>query len=1010
VEALEERAMLSVVAAYSFNEGTGSAVADSSGNGNIGNTANTAWSSGGKYGGALSFNGTNSIVNIPDSNSLHLSSGLTLEAWVKPTSITSIWSDVIYKGNDIFYLEASSPQSDKPAGAITVGSSEVQLFGTKALPVNSWTYLALTYDGANLRLYVNGAQVASVAQTGPIATSTNALQIGGDTIYGQNFAGLIDDVRVYNTARTSAQIQTDMKTPVAADKRSPSAPRSLTATPVGASQIDLSWSAASDNVGVTGYRVERLSPGSSKFVQIGTPSSTKFSDTGLAPRKKYFYRVRAVDAAGNLGPYSPLKSATTKADKTAPAVSIASPGEGATLTGNVTISATAFDNVAVAGVQFLLDGAALGPEDTAAPYSFSWDTSKVSLGPHTLSARARDTAGNRSVSKAITVNVANPNDPAAVGQWSPVIDFPLVAINSILLNNGKILMWSGQLCIGGESATVWDPATNTFTPVPLANPDGSDRDIFCSGMTVLPDGDVLQAGGHACNDPNYLGTAIATEFDPVTDQWTIEPDMANRRWYPTIITMADGRAIIIGGGDKDFTPYSYSKIPEVFDPQTDTWTTLTDAVQTIPNYAFVFALPDGRILAAGSDEAKMATYALDVATQTWSVIDPTVLDAGSAVMYLPGKVMKTGSSYIAGDQTVEKGIPSLATTYVLDMTQPNPAWQQTASMANARTHLNLTVLPDGNVLATGGSTDISGEFPENAVLPAEMWSPATQTWTTLASMQTPRMYHSTALLLPDGRILSAGGGRTGDSVSYDYANAEIYSPPYLFKGARPTITAAPSTVNYNSSFFVQTPDASSIASVSLIRNGSVTHAFNMDQRFVPLSFTKTASGLNVQAPADANLAPPGYYMLFIVNNKGVPSIAPFVHLPASYEVSQSLSMLANQSVTGSPAPSLNFAASNQRVVQSDLNLVATSDVMPPIANQIAPPAIALADSTRNIDASSVQPLGMQPSSNDVSSAAASAWNASIIGSDDTDSLETTPAHVREKLIDALWAGLDLFDN
>src|SRR5262249_5360280 len=162
---------------------------------------------------------------------------------------------------------------------------------------------------------------------------------------------------------------------------------------------------------------------------------------------------------------------------------------------------------------------------------------------------------------------------------------------------------------------------------------------------------------------------------------------------------------------------------------------------------------------------------LDVATQTWSVVDPTVLDAGSAVMYLPGKVMKTGGSYITGDHGLYKGIPSAATTYVLDMTQPSPGWQQTAPMDNARSHLNLTVLPDDTVLATGGSSDISGEFPQYAVYPAELWSPATQTWTTMASMQTPRMYHSTALLLPDGRVLSAGGGRTGDPVSYDYLNA-----------------------------------------------------------------------------------------------------------------------------------------------------------------------------------------------------------------------------------------------
>ncbi len=617
--------------------------------------------------------------------------------------------------------------------------------------------------------------------------------MGGDSFYGQYFAGLIDEVRIYNGALTAAQIQADMNKPLAAappaDIQPPTAPGNLAATTASATQINLSWTAATDNVAVTGYRVERQDPGSATYTQIGTVTGTTFNSTGLAPVTTYSYRIRATDAAGNLSPYSTVASATTLSppDITPPSVVLTAPTDGATVSGAITISATASDNVGVAGLQFLLDGVSLGSEDTTAPYSFSWDPSTVSNGLHSLSARARDAAGNSAISGVITVNVDNTNNPAMSGQWSSVMDWPLVAINMVLLDNGKILMWSGQECIGGTSARVWDPATNTFTDVPLLNPDGTDRDIFCAGQTVLADGRVLQVGGHECDVPDFLGTAISTIFDPATGQWIIEPDMANRRWYPTITTLADGRTIVIGGGDKDFTPASYSQIPEVFNPQTNTWTTLTDAKQTIPNYAFVFALPDGRVLAAGSDEALMATYALDVGTQTWSVVDPRVLDAGSAVMYLPGKVMKAGSSYIAGDQSVEQGFPSAPTTYVLDMTQPSPAWQQTASMANARTHLNLTVLPDGQVLATGGSTDISGEYPQDAVLPAEMWSPTTQTWTTLASMQTPRMYHSTALLLPDGRILSAGGGRTGDPVSYDYASAEIYSPPYLFKGARPAL-------------------------------------------------------------------------------------------------------------------------------------------------------------------------------------------------------------------------------
>ncbi len=163
VELLEDRAMLSLVAAYAFNEGTGTSVADASGTGNVGTTSSTTWSTSGKNAGALSFNGTSSIVNIADSAALHLSTGMTLEAWVRPSKVNSAWRDVIYKGNDIYFLEATSTASSRPAGGISVGTSDALTYGTATLVVNTWTHLALTYDGANLRLYVNGNQVSSTA-------------------------------------------------------------------------------------------------------------------------------------------------------------------------------------------------------------------------------------------------------------------------------------------------------------------------------------------------------------------------------------------------------------------------------------------------------------------------------------------------------------------------------------------------------------------------------------------------------------------------------------------------------------------------------------------------------------------------------------------------------------------------------------------------------------------------------------------------------------------------------
>src|SRR5262249_44253136 len=150
----------------------------------------------------------------------------------------------------------------------------------------------------------------------------------------------------------------------------------------------------------------------------------------------------------------------------------------------------------------------------------------------------------------------------------------------------------------------------------------------------------------------------------------------------------------------DHNNTTYIPIPEVYDPLSNAFTKLTAASQTIPNYPFMFVLPDGRVLAAGSDEAKMASYVLNVATQTWSVVDPSVLDAGSALMSRPGKVLKSGSSYYE-DTTAHDNDPAARTAYVLDMTQ-SPAWAPTGSMANGRAHHNMTLLADGTVLATGG--------------------------------------------------------------------------------------------------------------------------------------------------------------------------------------------------------------------------------------------------------------------------------------------------------------------
>ena len=448
-------------------------------------------------------------------------------------------------------------------------------------------------------------------------------------------------------------------------------------------------------------------------------------------------------------------------------------------------------------------------------------------------------------------------DPALVGQWSSIIPWPAVAIHAHLLNTGKLLTWQD-----GATATVWDPASGTFTAVP-----NSFTNLLCVGHNFLPDGRFITIGGAGLGP----GVKDVDIFDPQSLSWSQASPMSSARWYPGLIVRPNGQPMAISGSQDIAT--NLVPTPESYDPATNAWTVMTEATNLVPYYPFTFILPDGRLFASGASEQAYASQVYDSNTHIWTAVDPTTYDGASAVMYEPGKILKAGSASDGGFPAD----PSSAAAYVIDMNQPSPLWRQVAFMAFPRAFLNLTSLPDGSVLATGGGTTKDGQNLANAVLPAELWSPATETWTTVASMATPRLYHSQALLLPDGRVFVGGSG--GDSGVADQKSAEIYSPPYLFKGARPVISSAPSVVNYGGTFSVTTPDASSIASVRLISLGSVTHGFNMNQHALSLDFVQAPGSVAVTAPANANLATPGYYMLFLVNSNGVPSVSTFVSLP-----------------------------------------------------------------------------------------------------------------------------------
>jgi len=336
--------------------------------------------------------------------------------------------------------------------------------------------------------------------------------------------------------------------------------------------------------------------------------------------------------------------------------------------------------------------------------------------------------------------------------------------------------------------------------------------------------------------------------------------MARGRWYPTATVMGNGDVVILAGRDEAGLEVD---VPEVWSD--GSVRRLTGAPRTLPYYPRAFLAPDGRLFVAGSPRpTRFLSFSGSGAWQSGPSRLFGAREYGSAVMYDDGKIL-----YAGGSRTTN-------TAETIDLNVAQPVWKWTGNMANARRHLNLTLLPTGEVLATGGVGGTTFNDLSKPVRAAEIWNPASGQWTTLASSSIVRGYHATALLLPDGRVLHAGSGDGAGAPNQ--LNAELFSPPYLSRGARPTISSAPSSVAYGSQFRVLTPQAGAITRVSLIRLGAATHAFDENQRFQRLTFTADATGLTVTTPESRNRTPPGHYMLFILNGNDVPSVARIIRI------------------------------------------------------------------------------------------------------------------------------------
>jgi hypothetical protein len=486
------------------------------------------------------------------------------------------------------------------------------------------------------------------------------------------------------------------------------------------------------------------------------------------------------------------------------------------------------------------------------------------------------TAGTSTVTSA-PVNLSALPAEAATGKWGQVVNWDIVPLHMHLLPTGKLLAW-GKFEPGGTMMgmpRLWDPASG---PPTTAREIAVDTMLFCSGHAFMPDGRLMISGGHKEDDE---GIDVTNIFDPGSETFVPGlPKMAFGRWYPTVTELPNGRMLTMAGRD---SAGAVVTTPEIW--ENNQWVKLPGAGSLqIPYYPRNFVDPKNGLVFMAGERIQSRWFDPDGTsaggrghwTSGPSHIWPFNRDYGTAAMYEPGKILVVGGGGYTGWLTPDaKSATPTATAEKIDLNAGTPAWQSAGSMSVPRRHLNSTILPDGQVLVTGGTS--GGGFvsidPALAEKAAEEWNPSTNQWTTLAANSVMRVYHSVSILLPDATVLhgASGNAMAGAVPVPDEPNHEIFSPPYLFKGARPTITSAPASVGYGQSFAVATPNAAQVTAVRWIHIGTVTHAFDFGQRANTLSFTRTATGVSVTAPSSPNLAPPGYYILFILNRNGVPS-------------------------------------------------------------------------------------------------------------------------------------------
>ena len=499
-------------------------------------------------------------------------------------------------------------------------------------------------------------------------------------------------------------------------------------------------------------------------------------------------------------------------------------------------------------------------------------------------------------------------------------------------------------------AAIWDPskgdnrkAIRKIEP-PIIDPDGSGPQepgpapIYCSGQSLLPNGDVLITGGNLVwpessdEHSGFAGIPHTFTFDPWTEEFTPQPAMNGGRWYPSQVLMGDGRTLVLGGFTEfanDSNPDNAdarSKDTEVFSAgdrrgaqgswtrETQTWTT--------PLYPHLYTLPSGDVLFGGPGKFG-ATRLFDPSDDSWSqslANSSQERTGGTAVPVRPtprgtnryaqiggfdGRPIANGGSY----DPVTKTAPSVNTSEIFNAKDPEAGWKPWKPLVVNRSYQNTVLLPDLSMVTVGGGTGFSnaeGSWTTDATAQrrrVEVLDPETGEWRLGPSQREDRSYHSTAVLLPDGRVWSAGDDHhpygndqskprnMGDFSTKD--TAEIYKPAYLFKsGKRPKIRAVSKRINYAARFGVKTAKGRGSKAV-LIAPSQTTHAADMHQRLIPLARKRklAGKGFDFRSPGKPSIAPPGYYMLFVLSGNGKPSVAEWVRLDPNASAAKRIGQL-----------------------------------------------------------------------------------------------------------------------